>query len=104
MRIFSFMLIAVVLALNLVPCDDAHGNCDESTIVYSADDGDANDNSGADFCTPFCHCSCCAASAIVKLYASIKAPFNSFKTPDLHYREACYTNISHSIWQPPKVI
>ena len=103
MRIFSFIFMVIVLALNLVPCDDAHGNCDESTVIHSAD-GYANNNSGADFCTPFCHCSCCAASAIVKLYAPIKAPFNSFKAPDLHYRETWYTNISHSIWQPPKVI
>ena len=104
MRIFSFIFMIIVLALNLVPCDDAHGNSEESTLVYTADHGDAKDHSGADFCTPFCHCSCCAASALVKLYTPIKAPFNSFKIPALYYQENNLPNVSHSIWQPPKVI
>ena len=104
MKLFSCIFIIIVLALNFVPCDDAHEMSGDHTSVIYADDHASNDHAGADLCTPFCHCSCCAASLTAKLLSSVATPVHTLITVDLHYLDLSYSNISHSIWQPPKLV
>lgn len=103
MRIFSYILVMVVLVLNLVPCADAHDTDVENATVYATEQESSHSSTGADDCTPFCHCSCCAASTTLKMCGSLKSPFHSFTTAELHYIEDSYPSISHTIWQPPKL-
>lgn len=104
MRFFSFIFIIIVLVLNLVPCADVHESTHEGTRVTVASHEHPSDNAVEDACTPFCHCSCCAASAVVRLTTTLKTPFNSFKTAAILYMEGSYADVSTSIWQPPKLV
>ncbi|TCD00840.1 DUF6660 family protein [Pedobacter psychroterrae] len=104
MRIFAYILVIVVLVLNLVPCADTHDINNENVSSYCAEQQSSHKRTSADACTPFCHCSCCAASTTLKMGATLKAPFHSFKTAGLYYMEDSYSTISHIIWQPPKLV
>ncbi len=92
------------MGLNLVPCADVHNVYDANVSTYCAEQQGSHKSTDVDACTPFCHCSCCAASTTLKLAQALKAPFHSFETADLFYIEDSYPSISHTIWQPPKLV
>jgi hypothetical protein len=104
MRLFSFMFIIIVLALNFVPCDDSHELSDDHASISSTDNHSPNENAATDACTPFCHCACCAASLISKVSNDIKSPLPIHYNADHHFLVVGYSNISHTIWQPPKLV
>lgn len=55
-------------------------------------------------CTPFCNCSHCPASAFnqqLSHFNVVKPVFQSLKYPI--YNSSFSTEVSFSIWQPPKI-
>jgi hypothetical protein len=102
MRFLSFICVLIVLVLNCLPCADAHETEETQTTVSTA--GQHNSPAHTDDCTPFCHCSCCASTVVVKLTASPAAPFKiSVFAYNPHF-EGESMDISLPIFQPPKVI
>jgi hypothetical protein len=74
----------------------------EAKISFPADQQQHNDSKEA--CTPFCNCSCCPASAFYSPLSKIevsKVNFQSEKFPQFDF--AFTSNVSYSIWQPPKL-
>ena len=101
MRVFSMICVMVVLVLNFVPCADLHEDSKAETSFAIADHH--NDTSTADNCTPFCHCSCCASTVVVKIFATPSVPFNiTFPSYILHF-EGDAKDVSLPIFQPPKI-
>jgi hypothetical protein len=103
MKFFVFMLSFYMLALNCFPCGDSQ-ECNlkqEQEISVTTSHQDHTPNT--ETCTPFCSCSCCAASAFYQpvLYAkTIPLDFQSFK---FHNKADFSSYDFHSVWQPPKI-
>ncbi|TDQ08591.1 DUF6660 family protein [Pedobacter metabolipauper] len=104
MRILSLLCVIVVMALNLVPCADLHEKLDESISFSFSNPDKHTERSVEDACTPFCNCSCCASSVVVKLTEVLIAPVSIQHNPSVPYFEGDYVVVSSSIWQPPKFV
>jgi len=96
----------IVLGLNLVPCADAHDHAD-APVTASLSSGDhtkGHELPAQDACTPFCHCSCCASSVVLKLIVSLNPPFPIPQTSIAVHFEGRSIDVSLSVWQPPKLV
>lgn len=98
--------IVVVLVLNMVPCADAHDHADEKLSTSISNPGETHDhaNAAGDACTPFCHCSCCAATIILKLQTELTLPFQVLQSAAVRYSNDCSIDVSLTVWQPPKLV
>jgi uncharacterized protein DUF6660 len=102
MRFLSFLCLLIVLVLNFVPCADAHEMEETQSVVTAS--GQQELPSHTDDCTPFCHCSCCASTVVVKLTASPAVPFKISTSAHIPHFEGNSMEVSLSIFQPPKVM
>jgi len=94
-----------MLYISCLPC----GYRIECNVRTEAKISGANDNHqqhkhNTEACSPFCSCSCCAASAFYSPLSKAqinKVEFQSEKYP--LYNVAFSTEAQNSIWQPPKL-
>jgi len=105
MKIFALFLSFYILLLAGSPCGDGQ-ECDgEEGIAISMTSKHQEHTHQSEACTPFCTCSCCAASTVFQFsIASVKIPktiFAAVKYPQ--YLVSSRPEISFSIWQPPKI-
>jgi len=105
MRLLSIFCVLLVMALNMVPCADAHESVAPSltAAVAAAATEDGHSDQADDACTPFCHCSCCAASVVLKIESSLAAPFPVHQILSLPHLTSRSIDVSLSVWQPPKL-
>lgn len=102
MKILSFILAIYFLGLSVKTCGDIaiDDNCKIVSCVH-LETGHA-DHHSADSCSPLCTCSCCGGVTLVYEFAhSFKASFTPLEKP--LYSENSISEISYSIWQPPKI-
>lgn len=103
MKILSFILAIYFFALSGKTCGDiamAADNCQTVSCVH-LETGHA-DSHAADSCSPLCTCSCCGGVTLVYEFVhSFKANFTPLPNP--LYSENSISEISFSIWQPPKL-
>jgi hypothetical protein len=101
--LFGFLAI-FLLYLSCLPCGDKVECSAKAQVKISTSTNHQDHKHSSEACTPFCNCSCCAASAfnapLLKVQAA-KIYFQSVKFP-LH-NEDCNTEVFYSIWQPPKI-
>ena len=101
--LFLFLSI-YLLVLSCFPCNDSK-ECNLITQVeVSASNNHQEHNHSKEACTPFCTCSCCAASAFYNPISKVQVvneDFQSIKYP-IHV-ERFKAGVSYSIWQPPKI-
>lgn len=101
---FFFILSCFMLYLSCLPCGDSVECNIKTEMKIAAADNQQQHEHQPEACTPFCTCSCCAASAfyspLFKIQAS-KIVFLREKHP-LHNEDA-KTDIYSAIWQPPKL-
>lgn len=68
MKLFCHLFALYLLALACVPCNDGdHDHQDEEDHTSIEMSGEASDHSHsdcADYCSPFCQCSCCGTVTI----------------------------------------
>jgi hypothetical protein len=105
MKIFKLILSLYILTLSCFPCGDVKEcNDNEELKISAASDHKAHEHV-TEACTPFCTCSCCAASTVFQYTAAAvetpKVIFASLKFPN--YQVSSRPEISFSIWQPPKI-
>lgn len=103
MKIFTIIMSFYLLWLSCIPCADRQESIGNGEQRISANADTKQQQNNNDICTPFCNCSCCAASAFHQTlphYSILKMVFQSMKYPV--YTPSFRTNISFSIWQPPK--
>ena len=103
MRFISILCIVLVMALNMVPCADAHEPVVPSFSSSVDTAAPEHSEQSDDACTPFCHCSCCASSVVLKIAANLVAPFSVHQVSSLPPLEARSIDVSLSVWQPPKL-
>jgi hypothetical protein len=104
MKFFAFIMAVTVLALSLMPCMD--GTCIKSfkTKAEISKTDTQHEQKDSDDCSPFCTCSCCSASFFhqpLPFYYTPKRIFQTKKYPV--YTLSLYSDVSFSIWQPPKL-
>lgn len=104
MKLLFLFLSLYLLVLSCIPCNDSK-ECNMATPVeVYASNNHQEHNHSKEACTPFCTCSCCAASAFYNPISKaqiVKEDFQSIKYP-IH-NENLNTEVSYSIWQPPKI-
>lgn len=95
-----------ILTLTVFPCSDRETCADERNLGSAIVNVPDHDHSGseADYCTPFCICSCCATHIQLQ-YASYFPFVNLIHNTSLstRYIEKSSLNNSKAIWQPPKI-
>lgn len=103
MKILSFILAVYFLGLSVKTCSDtvmAADNCQIVSCVH-LETGHA-DHHTADSCSPLCTCVCCGGVTLVyEFLHNFKANHSSLEKP--LYSENSISEISFSIWQPPKI-
>ncbi|MBN8695595.1 MAG: hypothetical protein J0L87_03605 [Bacteroidetes bacterium] len=104
-RIVSFILAMYFFGLSAKTCPDAaaidtYNDCKIASCVH-LESGHA-DHHAADSCSPLCTCSCCGGVTLVyESSPGFKASFTPLEKP--LYSENLISEISFSVWQPPKI-
>ncbi|MBK8787057.1 MAG: hypothetical protein IPN43_11340 [Chitinophagaceae bacterium] len=104
MKIFTLILSFFLLYLSCLPCSDSTECNIKAPAAISATDNHQQHRHDAEACTPFCTCSCCAASAFYTSFSKAqvnKVMPSSEKFP--LYNVVFTTEANNSIWQPPKI-
>jgi hypothetical protein len=104
MKIFAFIMAFLVLALSIMPCMDDNNEFKGNQKTAISKSNSQQEHSESDDCSPFCNCSCCSTSLIHQVPTLIyfQKPAFQEKNYSLH-KPWFYSNISSSIWQPPKL-
>lgn len=103
MKFLFFILSLFMLYLSCLPCGDSTECNVKAPTEISATDNHQQHNHEAETCTPFCTCTCCAASAFYSANSKVQSvkSFSSEKHP--LYNVAFNTEAHYSIFQPPKL-
>jgi len=104
MKFLNWFLSILILAMCLLPCADGYArglsSIQPSLVIQN---NTAQKNTVADYCSPFCLCSCCNTPTLTKHVISVNViialsteeyaeyPTNDVSTPHI------------SVWQPPKL-
>ena len=103
MKSLFFLLAFFMLSLSCIPCGDAEDcNTKKETAMYAAGNHD-HDSHGAETCTPFCGCACCAVPVNVQQVIVTKAPAFNMQVITFLYNDAYHSHNTHTIWQPPRL-
>ncbi|MBP7273666.1 MAG: hypothetical protein KA974_07480 [Saprospiraceae bacterium] len=104
MKIFTLIFSFYLLGLSCLPCGDKEECTVKADTTISAPINHDNHSQDTEHCTPFCACSCCAASVTFPTMASYKIPKRIFPTTKYPVYNISYSSqVSFSIWQPPKL-
>lgn len=93
-----------LLYLSCLPCGDSRECNSKAEVKISVANNHQQHKHNTEACSPFCSCSCCAASAFYSPLSKAqlnKVEFQSEKYP--LYNVAFSTEAQNSIWQPPKL-
>jgi len=93
-----------LLGLFCLPCGDKEECTEKTRTNISALINHNNHSKDTEHCTSFCTCSCCAVSVSFPTIASFKIfkrifPNTKYPMYDISYN----TQVSFSVWQPPKL-
>jgi len=104
MKIFSFILSFFLLFISCLPCGDMQECTTQVEQAVTAAVDHQNHQHGAEACTPFCYCTCCAASVISQNDTGLQATKPLFH-PDEHtvLNDFFLSQNLSNIWQPPKI-
>ena len=104
MKIVFFILGFLLLYMSFLPCGDSVECNAKTEMRITTTDNHQQHEHQSEACTPFCSCSCCAASAFYSTLSKIQASkivLLSEKFP-LNNEDAD-ADVFSSIWQPPKL-
>lgn len=102
---FLFSILSLfMLYMSCLPCGDSKECNIKTEAKISATDNHQQHEHQSEACTPFCTCSCCAASAFYSPLSKIQASkILLLSEKHLLLNEDAKTDIFSSIWQPPKI-
>jgi len=103
-KIRTLIFTLYLLALAVYPCSDASTCTDEKkdTTKIELTQHDHSEDEG-DACTPFCICSCCAATIRLTTSDVTLVENNHHTLHTIPYTERHLLSNAHTIWQPPKL-
>jgi len=97
--IFSFY----ILALNVLPCNDANLGTDNQQIEVAFNPDLDHSHTALDLCPPFCTCHCCHVHTIDFGSSNFEPLISEISSEVLGHSDNLGLDISHSLLQPPKV-
>ena len=104
MKIFVFIMSFFLLYLSCLPCSDSKECNIKAEQKVSATTNHQQHKHTSEACTPFCTCSCCAASAFHQPFAKQQALKQIFQSVKYHIQNDSFLSQEFSsIWQPPKI-
>ncbi|HEX7365542.1 MAG TPA: DUF6660 family protein [Pelobium sp.] len=102
LRVFSSILLLLILAMNFKPCADQIFIGKNDVVVSQLET--AHNHSHPDDCSPFCYCACCA----IRSFSSTQLALNHFTSAAITQKPPFVLGgslqISLPIWQPPKLV
>ncbi|MEK6616127.1 MAG: DUF6660 family protein [Bacteroidota bacterium] len=101
MRYLSFIVAVYMLALAITPCIEKD-ECAGNEVVCFHCDNSQNTQHHNETCNPLCLCNCCGGVTIVSNSDNILIA-QIFSEELSVYTQNSPSEISFSIWQPPKV-
>lgn len=104
MKFVFFIMGVFLLYLSCLPCGDSTECNSKAEVKISVANNHQEHQHKSEACSPFCSCSCCAASAFYSPFSKVhvnKIEFQSEKYP--LYNVSFSTEADNSIWQPPKL-
>lgn len=104
MKILSVIMSVIILALSFVPCAD-NNSVNQSQEISLHQDSD-NHQHHSDFCSPLCVCSCCGTIvAQIEGQADFEIKtYEIYSSQENLLKPRFPSDISFSIWEPPKII
>jgi len=104
MKLLTFVMAFLVLALSCLPCADGESTAVSSDrIKTEVAHSQQQDDDHEDACSPFCHCICCTGISVnhVMAIAIVPAPQTSINHSSFH--NPSIAEVSLPVWQPPKL-
>ncbi len=104
MKFFALIMSVWLLILFCLPCGDSRECNGQRVTTISPNTNHQLHKRGIEHCTPFCSCSCCSISvscSSILTYIIAKKVFVREKYSD--YSTPFCKEVSHAIWQPPKI-
>lgn len=103
MKITGLIMACWLLFLSFVPCGDRQDCSVAADAVVTAGTDHQQHDQDIEHCTPFCSCACCASSTVSPSPVFFTLNKKGFgKMPYADYHTGMFSNISCSIWQPPR--
>lgn len=103
MKLWAILLNLYLVLLSGMPCGD-RSECEfgKEPQVSMAVNHDGHQHS-SETCTPFCSCSCCAASVIIQSAPQYDFSLPRHRSVAFHAPVAPLSHGHKAIWQPPKI-
>ena len=104
MKFVGLILNCLLLYISCLPCGDSQECNSTAPQTISASTNHQEHNHNREACSPFCTCSCCAASGFFQPLSKAqpaKLIFQSAKHPVQN--DSFLSQDFSSIWQPPKL-
>ncbi|WP_460474266.1 DUF6660 family protein [Emticicia fontis] len=109
MKILQFILSMYILTLSFLPCGDVE-DCNEvgNVPVIFSQSSHSEHQDDAEFCSPFCICTCCGTNISYNFHipflASEDQPYVFTQNLRVAYKnDSSLSNFFGNIWQPPKL-
>ena len=102
---FLFSLLGfLMLYVSCLPCSDATGYDAKAEVKISSSSTNQEHKHPNESCTPFCTCSCCAASVFYSPVSKMQGKKIIFQLEKYSPQNITFNSEDHySIWQPPKL-
>jgi hypothetical protein len=100
MRLIGYIVAILVVLLGFVPCSDTIS----AAVAHSNVVGQSDEHSHEEYCSPFCHCSCCATNSIPHQVQELVLSIGSFSRPNAAPYTAAVQEVSIPVWQPPQLV
>lgn len=103
MKRLGLFMAFYMLLLSAMPCaDDTDCESDLNTMGIELTQQDQDHKEHEENCSPFCICTCCAASAIHWPVILKHKTYFQDKIQNVYLSEHLYSADLASIWQPPR--
>ena len=104
MRYLAIILVIILSVLFVLPCTDDNNSCEGTIGSSSSQKAHSHNQDTADYCSPFCQCTCCGISKTsFLLFPSIPDIILFFpiaKTNGI-WNMNLISSYTGSIWRPP---
>jgi len=104
-KLFTLIFSFYLLALAVLPCSDKE-DCkymgSEQTTFSTTDHSDHEQDT--EHCSPFCMCACCGQTCgFIYYQTDLGLNFPTTSQKIVVYQSSFVSEVSFSIWQPPKI-